>query len=180
MESENWRARLAHALGAQVGTRIGPSYVFRTTLAATASLLVSRVLHIANPIWAVVSAVVVILPELRASVASAGLRVVANLIGAAIGIGIAFVGVPPIPSLVLGLVAVGTLCHLIGLDAAARSANVALIIVLLRAPNARGVIDSSETRVLLVLIGCATALLVTIVAAQTERTLEKWRARKAA
>ena len=175
MQSENWRARLARALGAQAGTRIGPSYVLRTTLSAAASLELSRLLHIANPIWAVVSSVVVILPELRASVASAGLRVVANLIGAGIGIGIALLALPAMPSLVVGVVAVGVVCHLIGLDAAARSGNVALIIVLLRDPSHRGVIDSSETRVLLVLIGCAVALLVTIVAAQAERVVEKYR-----
>jgi uncharacterized membrane protein YgaE (UPF0421/DUF939 family) len=174
MERDNWRARLVRALGAQPGTRIGPSYVIRTTLSSTTSLLVSRLLHIANPIWAVVSSVVVLLPEPRASVASAALRVVANLIGAAVGVGIALVALPAILSLVLGIVLVGTLCHLIGLDAAARSANVALVIVLLRAPNARGAIDSSETRILLVMIGCAVALLVTIVMAQVERAVEKW------
>ena len=64
MNAEGWRARLARALGVQAGTRIGVSYVFRITLAATASLVISRMLHIANPIWAVVSSVVVIMPDL--------------------------------------------------------------------------------------------------------------------
>jgi uncharacterized membrane protein YgaE (UPF0421/DUF939 family) len=171
IEEDNWRTRLTRALGAQAGTRIGASYVIRTTLAATASLVVSRMLHIANPIWAVVSSVVVIMPEVHTSVASAAWRVVANLIGAGVGVGIALLALPSIPSLVMGLLVVAALCRLTGLDGAARSASVALVIVLLREHTAQTVLGSSETRVVLVLLGCVVALVVTIVAAQLERAL---------
>jgi uncharacterized membrane protein YgaE (UPF0421/DUF939 family) len=181
IEHEHWRARLQRLLGAQAGMRIGASYVLRTLIAASTSLEVSRALHIANPIWAVVSSVVVIMPEVHASVASAALRVVANLIGAGVGVAIAALSLPTLPSLLAGMAAVAGLCRLLGLDAAARSANVALLIVLLR--DAHAVIGSSETRVLLVALGCAVALAVTIVAAQVERLLarsaERRRARRA-
>jgi hypothetical protein len=79
---QSWRTRFAEMLGART-MRIGPSYVARITVAAGACLAVARLLHIANPIWAVVSAVVVIFPEVKNSVSSAALRVVANFIGAA-------------------------------------------------------------------------------------------------
>jgi len=145
------------------------------TLSATASLWVTRLLDIANPIWAVVSAVVVILPEVSASVASAGLRVAANLIGAGVGVGIAALALPTIPSLLMGLVLVAGLCRWLRLDAAARSAGVALVIVLLR--DESGVLGSSETRVLLVAIGCIVALAVTVVVGQIETRLATWRQR---
>jgi uncharacterized membrane protein YgaE (UPF0421/DUF939 family) len=173
---EDWRARFARRLGAQAGARIGASYIVRVTVAAIASLEVTRALGIANPIWAVVSAIVVIMPEVTASAATAGLRVIANLIGAGTGIGIAALDLPMIPSLVAGLVAVAGLCRLVGLDAAARTAGVALVIVLLR--DSHGVLGSSEVRVLLVVLGCAVALVVTLAIGQLESALAAWRRRR--
>lgn len=169
-----WRERFADSLGARTG-RIGTSYVVRTTMAATASLELARAFHIANPIWAVVSAVVVILPEIKGSVASAGLRVVANLIGAGIGVAIAQVDLPMIAAMIAGLIAVAAACRWLALDGAARSAGVALMIVLMR--DERGVLGSSETRVVLVMLGCATALVVTLVVAGAENQASAWLAR---
>ena len=76
---------------------------------------------------------------------------------------------PSVPSLIMGLVAVAGLCRLVGLDGAARSACVALVIVLLRDHSGATVLGSSETRVVLVMLGCLIALIATVVAAQIER-----------
>jgi len=173
--SDSWRVRFAERLGART-TRIGPSYVLRTTIAAITSLEIARVLGIASPIWAVVSAVVVILPEIKGSVASAGLRVVANLIGAVVGVAIAELDLPTMPSLALGLVGVALACRLAGLDGAARSAGVALVIVLLKGEH--GAVGSSEERVALVMIGCVDALLVTLAVSVGERAWVQWRERR--
>ena len=162
-------------LGAQAAARIGISYLIRVTLAGIAALLVTRALDVAAPIWAVVSAIVVIMPEVTTSIATAGLRVVANLIGAGVGVAIAAMALPTIPSLALGFVAVAGCCRLLGLDAAARSACVALVIVLLRDGSA--VLGSSETRVMLVMLGCGVALVVTVVVAQAEVVAGKLRRR---
>jgi uncharacterized membrane protein YgaE (UPF0421/DUF939 family) len=169
--TETWRDRLGRHLNAQASGRIGISYLARVTISAVASLLVSRALAIANPIWAVVSAVVVILPDANASVASAGLRVVANLIGAGVGAAIAAATLPPIAALVVGLCVVAGACRWLGVDAAARSAGVALIIVLLRDDT------NALTRVGLVMLGCTVALVVTIAVAQVERVVGGWRQR---
>jgi uncharacterized membrane protein YgaE (UPF0421/DUF939 family) len=158
---------MATLRGPESGRRIGPSYALRTMFAAVISLVVSRWLHIGTPIWAVVSAVVVIVPEHHASVANAALRVVANLVGAGIGLAVGIVGLPSIPSLLIGLPIVAGLCRLFGLDAAVRSASVSVIIVLLRDPH--GVLGSSESRVVQVLLGCLIALAISIVAARIER-----------
>src|SRR5262249_48930613 len=124
------------------------------------------------PIWAVVSAVVVILPEPHASVKSAALRVIANLVGASTGAALAAFHLPTTASLVVGLLLVAGLCRLLGIDAAARSASVALIIVSLR--QSGGVWVSSETRVALVMLGCLTAFAVTLMAAFLERQLDHY------
>jgi uncharacterized membrane protein YccC len=175
MSGDGLRARAARLLALPPGTRVGVSYALRTTCAAVASLCLSRLIHIANPIWAVVSSVVVILPEVQASVSSALLRVIANLVGAAAGLTISLLHLPAIPSLIAGLLTVALLCRLIGIDAAARTASVAVIIVLLKDPS--GVRVSSESRVVLVMLGCGVALAVTVLAAQIERVIQKLRAR---
>jgi uncharacterized membrane protein YgaE (UPF0421/DUF939 family) len=169
------RARFNRLLGPPPTAPIGLGYALRTTSAALASLAISHLLRIANPIWAVVSAVVVILPEVHASVKSAALRVTANAVGAGVGLTVGALAWPTPISLAVGLGAVAGLCRLMGIDAAARAASVAVVIVLLRDP--RGVLGSSETRVLLVLLGCAVALAVTVAGAGIERALDVARRR---
>lgn len=169
LETQGLKDRIAALIAEQAGPRIGLSYVLRTTGAAAACLLLCRALHIDTPIWAVVSSVVVILPEIHSSIYSAGVRVVANLIGATVGVGIAALGLPPLPALVSGLLGVAGACRLLGIDATARTASVAVVIVLLRLPGAE--LGVSEMRVVLVLLGCVVGLAVTIVAAGIERLL---------
>jgi uncharacterized membrane protein YccC len=164
--AESIMSRIARSLGLQAGPQVGVSFAVRTTCAAVASLLLSECLHLAAPIWAVVSAVVVILPEVRASVSSAALRVVANLVGAGAGLAVSLLRLPPVPSLVLGLVAAAGLNRLLGVDAAARTASVAVVIVLLEDPY--DVRVTSETRVALVVLGCMVALAVTVIVAGME------------
>jgi uncharacterized membrane protein YgaE (UPF0421/DUF939 family) len=168
-ESTGLKDRIAALIASQAAPRIGLSYALRTTGAAAASLLLCHLLHIETPIWAVVSSIVVILPEVRASIFSAGLRVVANLIGATVGVAIAALGLPPLASLVSGLLGVAGACRLLGIDVAARTASVAVVIVLLRLPGQE--LGTSEMRVVLVLLGCGVGLAVTIVAAALERAL---------
>jgi uncharacterized membrane protein YgaE (UPF0421/DUF939 family) len=170
-----WRDRFAELLGARTA-HVGPSYFARTTTSAVASLAIARALDIASPIWAVVSAVVVIQPELKGSVASAGLRVVANLIGAGVGVAIAALELPTMVALAIGLAGVAAACRLVGLDGAARSAGVALVIVLLRGEHEA--VGSSEQRVALVLIGCLVALLVTLVFAGGQHIYRRLAERK--
>jgi len=143
-----WRARLASMLAASPDARIGLSYAVRTTLAALASLVLCRALHIVNPVWAIVSAVVTILPEQKASIGLAAVRVVANLVGAAVGVAVGFLPLPEPLLLAIGLVAVALCCRVLNIDATARTASVTVVIVL--NVDAHGRFGSSETRVMLV------------------------------
>jgi len=163
------RSRVAWLLGTDTGPPIGPSYILRTASSAVIALLVCRALGF-YALWAVVSAVVVIQPEVRASVSATSVRVVANFVGAGVGVALAaFASQAHLPALVLGIVSVGILCRLLGIDAAARSGCVALVVVLLKDPSS--VVDNSRTRVLGVLLGCSIALVVTGVAVVVEKRL---------
>jgi uncharacterized membrane protein YgaE (UPF0421/DUF939 family) len=175
-ESEEARAapgRFAALIGAQAGPPIGASYALRTASSAAIAFGAHRVLGPQVGLWAVVSAVVVIQPEVHASVGSAALRVVANVVGAGVGATAgAVLGAHPVAALCSGMVAVAILCRALRIDAAARSASVTVAIVLLRGPES--VLGSSEMRVLGVLAGCAVALAVTVAAARIERLFARW------
>ena len=173
MPEEDWRARFARLLGAQAGGRIGPSYVARVVVAAIASLLIARAFDVTVPIWAVVSAIVVIMPELTTSMSAAGLRVVANLIGAGAGIAIAQLDLPSIAALVLGLVVVAGACRTArarrrGAHGRRRARDRAAA-----RPPRRGRLVGD--RVLLVMLGCGVALVVTAIAVGIARLASAWR-----
>jgi uncharacterized membrane protein YgaE (UPF0421/DUF939 family) len=154
--------RLARLLGTDPGPPVGPIYAVTTATSALVALFLSDALGIYS-LWAVVSATVVIQPDVKASVSATSLRGVANLIGAGTGALLALLPWnQPVLTLVAGLFFVAFACRMLGIDAASRSASVALVIVLLRSAQ---VLDTSRTRVLGVLLGCAVALVVTGVVA---------------
>lgn len=158
----------ARALLGPPGPQIGASYIARVAAAAAASMLVSRLLATQMGLWAVVSALVVIQPDVHASFGAAALRAVANVVGASVGAAIgALLGAHPLPAIVLGVVAVALLCRALGLDAAARSGNVSAAIVLLRGGG--HLLGSVETRVFGVFAGCGIALVVTAAAVLIDR-----------
>src|SRR5260370_42213134 len=99
-----FRRRLDELLAAQPSLPIGLSYAIRTASAGALALLSYRLLGAQAGIWAVVSAVVVIQPDHRASVAAAALRVVANIVGAGVGLLVGeLLGGHQIVALVVGL-----------------------------------------------------------------------------
>jgi uncharacterized membrane protein YgaE (UPF0421/DUF939 family) len=161
------RDALSRLLGGRSAGAIGWSYLLRTLAAALVSFAACKLLGIASPVWALVSSVVVIMPGDRASITNAALRVVANVVGAGVGAGLASFGLPMLAEIVLGLPIVAGVCHLLALDIGARTAGVALVIVVVKDPQA--VVGSSQARVAQVLLGCAVALAVTVVAASAER-----------
>jgi uncharacterized membrane protein YgaE (UPF0421/DUF939 family) len=162
------RERLAAILRIDPGPPIGASYALRTASAAAIAYALYRLLGAQIGIWAVVSAIVVIMPEVKASIPSAALRTSANIVGASIGALVALaIGAYAIPALVTAMLLVAVACRLLRIDAAARSASVSAAIVLLKDPS--GTLGSSAMRIEGVLIGCGVALLVTVVAALIER-----------
>jgi uncharacterized membrane protein YgaE (UPF0421/DUF939 family) len=164
----DFRRRLVELLVAQRGPPIGLSYALRTASAGCISLLAYPLLGAQAGIWAVVSAVVVTQPDTRGSVAAAALRMVANILGAGVGLLVSeLLGAQQLVALAAGLLIVAFVCHTLRLDATARTASASLAIVLLKDPS--GVLGSSGTRVLGVVAGCAVAFIVTVVAVELER-----------
>jgi uncharacterized membrane protein YgaE (UPF0421/DUF939 family) len=164
----DFRRRLGELLAAQRGPPIGLSYALRTVSAGCITLLAYPLLGAQAGIWAVVTAVVVIQPDTRASVAAAALRMVANIMGAGVGLVVGeLLGAQEVVALAVGLLIVAFVCRALRLDATARNASASLAVVLFKDPT--GVLGSSETRVLGVLTGCAVAFIVTVAAAQLER-----------
>ncbi|HVY60978.1 MAG TPA: FUSC family protein [Planctomycetota bacterium] len=167
--------RLAALLGTRTSPPVGVSYAVRTSLAAAIGYASRHVVGEHLAMWTVISAVVVIQPEHRASASAAVQRVIANVLGAVVGAAAAvLIPIHPIVALVAGLCVVAALCRALGMDVAARSASVCVVIVLLRDPG--GVLGSSETRVAGVLLGCAVALAVTLAAVGVERLVALRRA----
>lgn len=150
------------------GPTIGVSYALRAAASASLALATFHLLGAEAGIWAVVSALVVIQPDESTSVGAALQRVIANLVGVAVGLVCAWLlGRWPPLALAVGVAMVAALCRTLRIDVAARSACVALAIVLLKGPSEA--LGSSRLRVFGVLTGCGVALLVSVVAAQIER-----------
>jgi uncharacterized membrane protein YgaE (UPF0421/DUF939 family) len=108
--------------------------------------------------WAIVSAFLVLQPEFSQSLAIAFTRVAANLIGAAIGLIVgATIGIG-LMQLIIAIILSSMLCGLLRLDAALRTACVAIVIVM--NANRSSIIASGEGRFASVTIGCLLGVLV--------------------
>jgi uncharacterized membrane protein YgaE (UPF0421/DUF939 family) len=108
--------------------------------------------------WAMVSAFLVLQPEFSQSLTIAFTRTAANLIGAAVGLAIgSTMGVGLFP-LILSIVIASIICGLLRLDAALRTACVAIVIVL--NANHTSLVASGAERFASVTIGCLTGVLL--------------------
>jgi len=138
-------------------------YTCKAALAAVTAYLLCRVVTLAaaNAAWAAISAVIVIQPYLHTSLRASVVRVQANFIAAVVGGTLnAVVGVPLL-DLFLGIMAVGMVCHHSKMDDGLRAAYAATAIITLTMQG-----DSSWSgsihRVIAVLLGCLSALLVNV------------------
>ena len=132
-------------------------FAVQTVLAALVSFALYGLLHRPGAVWCVVSAILVLQPELSASRSTALARSAANLIGAVIGAGVANTfggGYAAIAAVIL--VASGA-CYLLRLDTGLKAALACGIIVLLGHGNG-SVWTTSLERVAAVVIGCVVAL----------------------
>jgi uncharacterized membrane protein YgaE (UPF0421/DUF939 family) len=106
--------------------------------------------------WAMVSAFLVLQPEFSQSLSIAFTRTAANLIGAATGLVVGIMlGVGP-ASLVVAIVLASIICGLFRLDAALRTACVAIVIVM--NANHTSLVASGTERFVSVTIGCLTGI----------------------
>ena len=118
-------------------------------------------------LWAVVSAVLVVQPGFRQSLAASVTRMIANLIGAFTGLAVGLLVKDPTTAVIIALIIVFLLCELWRLDLGVRPACASVIIVMMVGEGP--IWDSSIHRVIAVAIGCSIAILVQLLTAPLVR-----------
>lgn len=106
--------------------------------------------------WAIVSAILVLIPDLKQTVSTALARVSANMVGALVGLGVVKL-LGEGPAQVTGaVVLVSYVCHLLRLDLGLRTACVSVVIVMMTHPHQVEV--TSLERFVSVISGCAVGV----------------------
>ena len=151
----------ASALGAAI-------YALESVVCTAIVMYVYDRFDLGSAMWAVVSAVLVLQPGLEQSYGASATRFVSNLIGALTGAVVDRVHGHGAVDVMVALVLVVAFCELLRLDQGLRSACASVIIVMM---GGTLVAHATERRVLAVVIGCITALVVRIAAERILRHL---------
>lgn len=109
--------------------------------------------------WAFISAILVLQPGLEQSLTSALVRIVANILGAAVGLIVGTYLHVEVPQIFVAVIVVVFLCELFRLDLGLRSACVSVIIVMTNHTEGKLTTTSFE-RCIAVIAGCTLALLL--------------------
>jgi uncharacterized membrane protein YgaE (UPF0421/DUF939 family) len=121
-------------------------------------------------LWAVVSAIMVIQPAMEQSIGASAVRIAANTIGGFAGILVGHFWGDGIWQFLLALVLVVFICDLLRLDLGLRTACVSVAVIMLRSENGR-VVSTGSQRMIAVVIGCVTALIVQLLAEALRKKL---------
>jgi len=132
--------------------------------AVVATLLVAALyqwLAHGSAMWAAVSAVLVLQPRFHRSLAASAIRVIANLLGAGIGVGISLLLPDRLEASCIALALIVLTCELLRLDAGVRSACASVLIVTM-VPGG-SVVARGWERATAVCVGCGVALALQVV-----------------
>ncbi len=135
-------------------------YTCKAAIAAALSIALCEWFQLPWGVWAAVSALIVIQPSLHPSLRASLVRVAANLIAAGVGSALHAVINVPLVDLVLGIMAVGMICHHTKLDDGLRAGYAAIAIVTLTMQD--NTLQGAVNRVVSVIIGCVCAVLVNV------------------
>ncbi|MBX3390106.1 MAG: FUSC family protein [Phycisphaeraceae bacterium] len=139
---------------------LAAGFALQALLCTALLLLGYRVLGAAGVPWAIISAIIVLQPEVNESLRAAVVRILANIVGAMIGM---IVGVTLGMGgwqVILSLSLVILTCELLRLDLGLRSACIAVIIILMF--DDASVEHSAMERCIATITGCALAASVQI------------------
>lgn len=120
-------------------------------------------------LWAVVSAALVVQPVMEQSIAASAVRIAANTVGGVSGILVGYFLGDGIWQFLLALVLVVFICDLLKLDLGLRTACVSVAVIMIRSEG--HVLTTSRERLVAVVIGCVTALLVQLLAEAVRKKL---------
>lgn len=136
-------------------------YTCKAAIAAALSIALCALFQLPWGVWAAVSALIVIQPSLHPSLRASLVRVAANLIAAGVGSALHAIINIPLVDLVLGIMAVGMICHHTKLDDGLRAGYAAIAIVTLTMQD--NTFQGAVFRVISVMLGCLCAVLVNVV-----------------
>lgn len=124
--------------------------------------ILSSLLHYDDIGWCLISVILVLSPDGKDSISLAFTRIKANIIGAAVGVLCLFISPMNMWVLSLGLTITLSFCYLLRLDAGAKSALAATVIIMLH-EKGQHVWDTALERVIAVLAGCILGLVITFI-----------------
>jgi len=136
------------------------AYAAQAVVATVLVILLYRWLGKGSAMWAAVSAVLVLQPRFHRSLAASAIRVIANLLGAGIGVAVSLAVPQRIVAVGISLTLIVIACELLRLDAGVRSACASVLIVTM-APGS--LVERGEERAVAVCIGCGVALALQVV-----------------
>ena len=125
------RSSAAASLRAAVFAWSPRAYEFRLVLAALIAGGLARWAHLSS-LWAIVSAILVLQPDRRATQRNTQVRFVATLIGGAASVGVVALGLRGIPAFAVALVLTCSVCAALALEEGLRPACVATAVLLIR------------------------------------------------
>jgi uncharacterized membrane protein YccC len=155
----------------------GWQYAVRILIGCVIVWFVLQLIHHPNPLWALISVIIVTEPELGAAFLAFNSRMVNTLIGCAVGLSFLYLLGPSYWSILLGIIVSVILCtHFIRVPGSWRVAPVTVAILMTpsvlgggRAAGLAVAIDRTEE----VLLGSAAALLITYVAYVIQRFIRR-------
>ncbi len=127
--------------------------------------------------WCLLSVLLVLAPDSEDSYKLAVTRIKANLVAAGAGLLLSPFYSPGILWISIGVIFAILLCYLFGVDAGARSASVAVIIILMHDEQHRWW-EAATSRASAVLLGCVIGLIITFVFHYPEKMRKKKLARE--
>ncbi len=135
----------------------------RTTVSAGVALALAEALHLGQPTWAVISAIVVARASRGGAVKSGRDRIIGTLVGAVVGVLLALGRPMGVPELALIVIGVAVLAFAAALNRSFIAAPIALVIVLSNDPSGQSSIVTALHRLTEVGLGAVIAILVALV-----------------
>ncbi len=144
-----------------VGRSLSPgSYEARLIIAALVAGGLARWVHL-SPLWAIISAILVLQPDPGATIRATYVRFVATVIGGASSVGAVALGLAALPGLALALVVTCIICVALDLEDGLRPACVSAAVLLVQPGSDTapvGEVKLALARILAMLGGGAVAL----------------------
>jgi len=149
--------------------RVVGLYILKCVIGILCAHVITTLFNIADSTnWCLLSVLLVLSPDSEDSYKLAMTRIKANLVAAGAGLLVSPFYVPGMFWISVGVVLVIVLCYVFGVEAGARSASVAIIIILMHDETHRWW-ESATGRASAVLLGCLIGLLITFVFHYPER-----------